>query len=61
MVYVSNQVYGNLRPGMTTMEKWKILDGKVESGLILDSGLRGDSPCLCRLRTALISPCCNKH
>jgi hypothetical protein len=38
-------------PGGATREKWRILDGKVESGLMSDSKLRGGSPCLCQLRT----------
>jgi hypothetical protein len=37
--------------------KWRILDGKVESGLMSDSELLGDSPLLCRLRTASVGPC----
>jgi hypothetical protein len=39
VVYVSDRfvVYG--RPGGATREKWRRLDGKVESGLILDSEL----------------------
>jgi hypothetical protein len=31
--------------------KWRVLYGKVESGLMLDLELRGGSPYLCRLRT----------
>jgi hypothetical protein len=42
-------VYG--RSGRATKGKWGILDGKVESGLMLDSELQGGSPRLCRLRT----------
>jgi hypothetical protein len=36
MVYVSDRlvVYG--RPGRATRGKWRILDGKVESGLMSD-------------------------
>jgi hypothetical protein len=30
---------------------WRLLDGKVESGLMLDSELRGGSPHPCRLGT----------
>jgi hypothetical protein len=33
VVYVSNQVYGNLRPDGTTRGKWRIPDGNVEGGL----------------------------
>jgi hypothetical protein len=39
------------------MEKWGILDGKDESGLMSDSKLQGGSPRLCRLRTASVVPC----
>jgi hypothetical protein len=49
------------RPGKATRGKWEILDGKVGSDLMLDSELQGGSPRLCRLRTASIVPCCNKH
>jgi hypothetical protein len=51
VVYVSDQllVYG--KPGGATRGKWGIRDGKVESGLMLDSELQGGSPRLCRLRT----------
>jgi hypothetical protein len=51
MVYVSNQNYGNLRPGGATKGMWRILDGKVESGLMSDSELQGGNPRLCQLRT----------
>jgi hypothetical protein len=44
-----------------TRGMWRILDGKVESGLMLDSELRGGSPRLCRLRTVSVGHCCNKH
>jgi hypothetical protein len=56
VVYVSDRlvVYG--RPGGATRGKWGILDGKVESGLISDSELRGGSPRLCRLRTDRLAP-----
>jgi hypothetical protein len=40
-----------VRPGGTTRGKWRILDGKVESGLMSDLELRGGSPHLCRLMT----------
>jgi hypothetical protein len=45
-----------VRLGGTTRGKWRILDGKVESGLISDSELQGDSPRLCRLRTNRLAP-----
>jgi hypothetical protein len=56
MVYVSDRlvVYG--RPGGETREKWGILDGKVESGLLSDSELQGSSPHLCRLSTDRRAP-----
>jgi hypothetical protein len=38
---------------------WRILDGKVESGLISDLKLWGGSPSLCWLRTASVGPYCN--
>jgi hypothetical protein len=50
-----------VRPSGATRGKWGILDGKDESGLMLDSELQGGSPRLCRLRTASIVPCWNKH
>jgi hypothetical protein len=34
--------------------KWIILDGKVESGLILNSDLQGGSPHLCQLRPIMV-------
>jgi hypothetical protein len=34
----------------------RILDRKVESGLMSDSELQGGSPCLCRLRTDRLAP-----
>jgi hypothetical protein len=51
VVYVSDRlvVYG--RSGGATRGKWRILDGKVESGLMSNSELQGGSPRLCRLRT----------
>jgi hypothetical protein len=35
---------------------WRFLDGKVESGLMSDSELRGGSPHPCRLRTDRMVP-----
>jgi hypothetical protein len=51
VVYVSDRivVYGRL--GGANRGMWRILDGKVESGLMSDSELQGGSPRLCRLRT----------
>jgi hypothetical protein len=56
VVYVSDRlvVYG--RPGGATRGKWGILDGKVESGLMLDSEVKGGSPRLCQLRTDRLAP-----
>jgi hypothetical protein len=47
----------NSRPGGAIREKWRILNGKGESGLMSDSEPRGGSPHLCRLRTAPVEPC----
>jgi hypothetical protein len=46
---VGYKVDENLNPrlGEATREKWRILDVKGESGLMLDSELQGGSPCLC--------------
>jgi hypothetical protein len=60
-VYVSDRVYGNLRPGEAIRGKWRILDRKVDSGLISNLELQGGSPRLCRLRTTSVVPCCNKY
>jgi hypothetical protein len=56
VVYVSDRlvVYG--RSGGATRGKWRILDGKVESGLMSNSELQGGSPRLCRLRTDRLAP-----
>jgi hypothetical protein len=35
---------------------WRLLDGKVESGLMSNSELRGGSPLPCRLRTDCLAP-----
>jgi hypothetical protein len=37
----------NLRPGRAIREKWRILDGYSESGLMSDSELQGGSPRQC--------------
>jgi hypothetical protein len=50
-----------VRLGGATRGKWEILDEKDESGLMSDSKLQGGKPRLCRLRTASVVPCCNKH
>jgi hypothetical protein len=47
----------NPRSGRAIRGKWRILDGKDESGLRSDSELQGGSPHLCRLRTASVGPC----
>jgi hypothetical protein len=44
MVYVSDRLVVYERPGGATRGKWRILDGKVESGLMSDSELQGGSP-----------------
>jgi hypothetical protein len=44
------------RPGGATRGKWRILNEKVESGLMLDSELQGGSPRLCQLRTDRLAP-----
>jgi hypothetical protein len=54
-MFVINQWF-YLRPGGATRRKWRILNGKVESGLMSDSELQGGSPCLCRLRTDRLTP-----
>jgi hypothetical protein len=51
----------NVRSGGETRGKWRILDGKDESGLLSDSELQGGSPRLCRLRTVSVVPCRNMH
>jgi hypothetical protein len=61
VVYVSDRVYGNLIPSGASRGKWRILDGKIESGLMLDLKLQVGSPRLCRLRTTSVVPCCNKY
>jgi hypothetical protein len=61
VVYVSERLIVIVRPGGATRGKWGILDEKDESGLMSDSELQGGSPRLCRLRTASVVPCCNKH
>jgi hypothetical protein len=40
VVYVSDRVYGKLRPGGAIRGKWRILDEKVESDLFSYSELR---------------------
>jgi hypothetical protein len=45
-----------VRPGRATRGKWRILDEKVESGLMSDSELQGGRPHLCRLRTDCLAP-----
>jgi hypothetical protein len=37
----------NLRSGGANREKWRIMDGNGESGLMSDSELQGHSPRLC--------------
>jgi hypothetical protein len=40
-----------VRSGGAIRRKWRILDEKVESGLMSDSELQGGIPRLCRFRT----------
>jgi hypothetical protein len=40
-----------VRSGGVTRRKWRILDEKVESGLMSDSELQGDIPRLCQFKT----------
>jgi hypothetical protein len=56
VIYVSDRlvVYG--RPDEATRENRRILDGKVESGLMSDLELQGGSTRLCRLRTDHLAP-----
>jgi hypothetical protein len=61
VVYVSDRLMLYVRPGRATRKKWRILDGNVESDLMSDSKLQGGNPRLCRLRTASVVHCCNKH
>jgi hypothetical protein len=61
VAYVSERLMAIMRPGGVTRGKWRILDGKDESGLISDSELQVGSPRLCRLRIMSVVPCCNKH
>jgi hypothetical protein len=61
VVYVSDRLVILFILGGATRGKWRILDEKVESGLMSYSELQGGSACLCRLRTASVVLCCNKH
>jgi hypothetical protein len=56
---VGYKVDENLNPRLSaaTRGKWRILDGKGESGLMSGSELQGGSPRLCRLRTTSVGPC----
>jgi hypothetical protein len=56
VVYVSDRLVALWETGRAIRGKWRILDGKVESGLMLDSELQGGSPRLCRLRTDRLAP-----
>jgi hypothetical protein len=61
VVYVSDRLMAVCETGRATRGNWGMLDGKDESDLMSDLELQGGSPCLCRLRTASVVPCCNKH
>jgi hypothetical protein len=56
VVYVSDQLVVCGRPSGATRGKQRILDEKVESGLMSNSELQGGSPYLCRLRTDRLAP-----
>jgi hypothetical protein len=43
------------------VDKWRIQDGKVKSGLMLDSELLGVCPYLCQLRTVSCLAMWNKN
>jgi hypothetical protein len=45
-----------MRSGRATKGLGRILDGKVESGLMSDSELRGGSPRTCQLKTDHLAP-----
>jgi hypothetical protein len=45
----------------TQVSKWRILDGKGESGLMSDLEQMGCSPRICRLRTTSCWALWNKH
>jgi hypothetical protein len=49
------------RPGTVTRGKWRISDGKGESDMYDIRSSEGGNPCLCRLRTASVGPCCIKY
>jgi hypothetical protein len=57
VVYISDRICGPMcdRVG-PTRGLWRILDGKVECGLMSDSELRSGSPHLCQLRTDRLAP-----
>jgi hypothetical protein len=46
----------NLRPGRATVGKWRMPDGKGESGLFSCLELQSGSPRICRLRIASVGP-----
>jgi hypothetical protein len=49
VVYISDRLVIYVRPDGATRGKWRILDVKIESGMMSDSELQGGSPRLCRL------------
>jgi hypothetical protein len=49
------------RPSGASRGKWRIPDGKDESGLFSCSEFRRWYLLLCCLRTASVGPCCSKH
>jgi hypothetical protein len=44
VIYVSDRSVALFRLGGATRGKWRMLDGKVESGLMSDLELQGDTP-----------------
>jgi hypothetical protein len=56
VVYVSDRLWFMCDRAGPTRGLWRLLNGKVESGLMLDSELRGGSPRPCQLRTDHLAP-----
>jgi hypothetical protein len=56
MVYVSDRLWFMWDRAGPIRGLWRLLDGKVESGLMSGSELRGGSPRPCRLRTDRLAP-----
>jgi hypothetical protein len=56
VVYVSDRLWFMGDRAGPIRGLWRLLDEKVESGLMSDSELRGGSPRPCRLRTDRLAP-----